>query len=421
MKQFFSQWTWVALAGIMIFSWITRVHGLGQPAEFVFDERYHVPAIRLIAENDPRAFEWWHGPIYGESNHDWLHPPLAKYIQAGFYTLFGGDAFSWRIGSAVFGVVGVVLVFAISQLAFKKPALSLLAALLFSLDGLWLVQSRVAMNDVFVSVWLLAATTTYIWYRQKQRPEWLLLVGVFGGLGLATKWSGAWWILGLLVWEIGTTVKKHFRKTLPWKVFSLLLVPLAVYCLAFSPMFLQGKTLSHFVELHRQIALYQFHGTSAHEYQSEPWQWVLNLRPVWYWSGGEHQNIFAINNPLLAWFEVVALCWLGLTVWKKSVRSQSPLKLLLFLFGISFLPWLFFTRNSFYYHYTPATPFAAIFLAVFLDALYGARKKYLSPALLSCVVACIVWVFWLYYPRWTGLPVSSEFSQAVYALLPSWR
>ena len=146
MKRIQSLLPFVALFGIGVFALITRLYRLELPAEFVFDERYHVPAVRLMAENDPRAFEWWHGPIYGFDNHDWL--PLAKYIQALFFQSFGHNAFAWRLPSAVFGVIGVALVFVVAQLAFRKISLSLLAALLLSLDGLWLVQSRVAMNDV---------------------------------------------------------------------------------------------------------------------------------------------------------------------------------------------------------------------------------------------------------------------------------
>src|SRR3972149_5077604 len=110
-----------ALLGIGLFSWLTRTYRLDFPDGYVFDETYHVPAIRLIAANDPRAFEWWHGPIYSLDNHDWLHPPVAKYIQAGFYNYFGQDAFSWRLASAVFGVAGIGLVYIVAQLVFRRP------------------------------------------------------------------------------------------------------------------------------------------------------------------------------------------------------------------------------------------------------------------------------------------------------------
>ena len=53
----------IALIGILIFSWITRFYRLSQPASYVFDEQYHVPAVRLINDGDQRAFEWGHGAI----------------------------------------------------------------------------------------------------------------------------------------------------------------------------------------------------------------------------------------------------------------------------------------------------------------------------------------------------------------------
>lgn len=422
MKQLGSRFTWLALLGIVIFAWVTRVYRLSLPAEYVFDETYHVPAIRLIANNDPRAFEWWHGPIYGNDTHDWLHPPLAKYIQAQFLTAYGQDIFAWRLASAVFGVLGIGLVFVVAQLAFKKTAVSLLAALLLSLDGLWLVQSRVAMNDVFVTVWLLAAAASYLWYRQRRRSELLLLVGLFGGLGLATKWSAAFWLAGLLIWEVLAVLRERLGKKIPWVAFSLIGLPLAVYILSFVPLLLQGKNFTYLVDLHKQIVQYEIYRGSSHPYQSAPWQWLFNLRPVWYWSGGENQQIYAINNPLLAWLEAGAVVFAVLQLFK-SRKSQKvqPLDFVIMLFAVSFLPWLASPRPLFYYHFTPAVPLAALLLAYWLQAIYGRGRQPLTRALLFVGLASLVWVFWLYYPRWVGLPVSAEFSQAVYEILPGWR
>lgn len=413
---------WLALAGILLFAWITRWYRLGQPAAYVFDETYHVPAIRLIAEQDPRAFEWWHAPIYGDDNYDWLHPPLAKYIQAGFFNHFGRDAFAWRLASAVFGVLGIGLTFIVAQLVFKKTPLSLLAAFLLSLDGLWLVQSRVAMNDIFMVVWLLAAAASYLWYQRHRRPELLLVVGLFGGLGLATKWSAGFWLAGLLVWEILAVLRERASKKIPWVIFSLVIVPLVVYIASYTPLFLEGKSFGYLINLHQQIFQYEIYRGGSHPYQSTPWQWLLNLRPVWYWHGENNQNIYAINNPLLAWLELGGIAFAFSQLFKrKKTLKVAPLDLLIALWAISFLPWLGSPRILFYYHYTPAVPLAAILLAYWLQNIYGRGRKPLLKALLFVMLASLVWVFWLFYPRWVGLPVSSEFSQAVYGLLPSWR
>lgn len=410
--------SFLALAGIVLFAWLVRAHRLGEPAGFVFDESYHVPAIRLIAESDPRAFEWWHPPLYGADNHDWLHPPLAKYIQAGFWQAFGQDAFAWRLASAVFGTAGILLVFVVAQRAFQKPALSLLAALLLALDGAWLVQSRIAMNDIFVSVWLLVATAVFLGVQRSGRLRPLLWVGILVGLGLATKWSAILWLIALLVWKSVEVVRNQQVRQLPWVVFTLFIVPIALYALAYLPVVAQGKSWAYVMELHQQIVRYHWLGAGFHPAQSETWQWVLNLKPVWYWRGGPEENIFIFNNPLLAWLEVGALITSAAALWRRSIQNVN-FAFFVMLFGMMLFPLALSPRGLFYYHFTPLTPVSALLLAYWLHRLYIQRATSAAKLILFFVLTSLVWVFWLAYPLWTGLPTSPTLSQLVLSIFPT--
>ncbi|MFH2118691.1 MAG: phospholipid carrier-dependent glycosyltransferase [Candidatus Paceibacterota bacterium] len=422
MKRYFSLTSSLALIAILIFAWLTRIYHLNFPSGFVFDETYHVPAIRLIAENDPRAFEWWHGPIYSVDHYDWLHPPLAKYLQAWSWMEFDQTAFAWRLPAVLFGVVGVLLTFVVAQLAFHRRTISLLAALLLALDGLWLVQSRVAMNDIFMAVWLLAAVAVYLWYKQRRQLKLLLLVGFLGGLGLATKWSAGLWLIGLLIWESIEQIRAKDGRLLPWVFFCLIVLPLSLYVVSFLPMFLQNKDINYFISLHIQIWRYQILGAGTHPYQSGPVSWLLNWRPVWYWSNGTDRQIYALNNPLLVWFELGALILLFAGLLKKAKQQvRYSLDLLLMLMGVLLIPWLFSPRIAFYYHYTPVAPIMAILLAYTLDAIYLGRSTRYAKLIFLLLISSLIWTFWLYYPNWVGLPVTEEFRQTVYWLLPSWR
>ena len=112
------------LTAILVFSILTRLWRLSYPAQEYFDEVYHLPAVRLIVNNDPRAYEWWHAPIaeVGNqiNNHDWLHPPLAKLIQAGFIKIFSDTPFFWRLPSAFAGVGLVATVYLLAQQVFSQ-------------------------------------------------------------------------------------------------------------------------------------------------------------------------------------------------------------------------------------------------------------------------------------------------------------
>ena len=94
----------VILVAILLFAFVTRLYRIHVPDHYIFDEVYHAVTAKLIAANDPRAFEWWHGAIEPNTAVDWLHPPLAKYTQAFFIKILGSSSFSWRISSVLFGV-----------------------------------------------------------------------------------------------------------------------------------------------------------------------------------------------------------------------------------------------------------------------------------------------------------------------------
>ena len=418
MKKLFKLPYSLSLLAILFFSTLVRLFNLGFPSDLVFDETYHVPAIRLIAENDPRAFEWWHGPIYSRDNHDWLHPPLAKYIQAGFYNLGHGSVVSWRMGSVVFGLIGIILVYVLAFLVTSSYLTALLAALFLSLDGLWLVQSRVAMNDIFVSVFLLVVAISYWLFLQQKKLGYLLMTGLFLGLALATKWTAAFFVVGLLIFELSKLFGNKKYKLVPLTVFALLFLPGLVYFISYLPVLIQHQNFNFLVLLHKNIIYYQFNRDSLHLYQSVPWQWLFNLRSVWYWTNGPTQNIYLLNNPLLASFYVIALVIALVQVWQK--QANKGLVYLLFFYVLSFGGWLLSPRILFYYHYLPAIPFLAIILATVFKQIYFNFSRGHNYIFLLVILFLILF-FWLYYPLWTGLPVSQAFYQTLYWLLPSWK
>jgi len=418
MKKFFALPYVISLLAILFFSTLVRLFNLGFPEEYVFDETYHVPAVRLIAEGDQRAFEWWHQPIYSLDNHDWLHPPLAKYIQASFYNLGHGSVISWRMGSVVFGLLGIILVYILAILLTNNPLVGLLSALLLSLDGLWLVQSRIAMNDVFVSVFILLVSISYLLFLKTRQPRLLLLTGLLLGVSLATKWTAVFFILGLMFFEVITIFKTKNFKLLPLTIFSLLVLPIFIYILGYAPVLFSGKSFSFLIDLHKNIFYYQFNRDSLHFYQSLPWQWILNIRPVWYWTNSETQNIYLLNNPLLVVFYLLSL---GVVIYQVVKNEKSlPVTYLLFFYILSWSGWLVSPRILFYYHYLPAIPFLAVITAIVMKNLYFNNKSQ-GMFLFLFNIFLLITVFWLYYPVWIGLPVSQDLYQALYLLLPSWK
>lgn len=410
---------------IIFLAAFVRFWRLDLPSHYYFDEQYHVPAAKLILHGDTRAFEWWPPALesdpdaINDSHYDWLHPPLAKYFQAVSMKVFGENSLGWRLPSAIFGmsVIGMVYVLA-KEMFDNKVALTAMG--LVSLSGVLLVQSRIAMNDIFVTFFILVVVYLFERYRKTQANKWLLWLGVSLGLAVATKWSGffivvsSWFIVFRYVHSSQFRVHGKVRK-IPLLIFALILLPITIYTLSYLPMFLQGKDFSYFIELQKHILQFQFHENSFHPYHSRPWEWFFNWRPVWYWKGntevGKMANIYLIENPVLALLGVVAVMWNLKEIFKKTNTLNHELRTLNTAFYAAWLPWIFSPRPLFYYHYTPAIPFLCILIAIWLQKR---RFQWLIWGLLLIG-------FGLYLPHWLGLSVPQTFAHQVYFILPNWK
>jgi len=426
---------------ILFFALFTRLFRLGYPAAMYFDEIYHVPAAVLMQNGDFKTPFESTSSVSGEQNTiDWLHPPLAKYFQALSISIWGVAAVAWRLPSVIFSLLTLVVFYFFVRFLgknffFKKESLSkkidsssnlaLIASFFLSLDGLFLVQSRIAMNDVFVLFFVISAVSIYFIYLVKKKPLLLFLSGTLFGLALASKWSALWILLFLLVKEL--VVLKNVKK-LPFLLFSLILTPAFIYLLSYLPMFWQGKDIVDFFLFQKTILFSQLVNPSTHLYSSDPLTWMLNLRPVWYFAAHSTEswvsNIYALNNPILCLYLVATFLISILFLIKRKLNSltHTVVYLIFFLYLFSFLPWLFFSRIMFIYHYLLALPFLIILLSYFFILF---SKKIEDAARKRAVI--FNFLFWpllffiLFYPHWTAIPVPTEFAQTVYFLLPSWR
>jgi hypothetical protein len=313
------------------------------PRNYYFDEVYHAFTSLYYAVNDPKGYEWWHSSPEKGTAFEWLHPPVAKLIMGFSIFMFGDNSYAWRLFSSVFGVLVIVAVYLLAKELFGSRKMALVAALVASFDGLMLAMSRIAMNDIYVTFFMLMALYSYRRaVRGKGSVEKWLLVGVFAGLAAATKWSGVFVIALIGMWEVGrrwmglkdagrrrmaifgagllgsgavgvevftrleelmgvmkwvveiwlggllALVAYWLSRVVGWKhlarlVLVLVVIPGVIYLVAFGQFWLQGHTVAQFKELHRQIWWYQTNLEATHPYQSKPWQWVLNLKPVWFY------------------------------------------------------------------------------------------------------------------------------------------
>ncbi len=115
----------------------------------------------------------------------------------------GSHALAWRLPGVVAGALMTVLVYLLARILVRRRSVAVLAGLLTLLDGMLFVQSRIAMNDVYVGLFIVAAYTLFagLWLgRWRNRwAFWLLMPAIGGllGLALASKWVALYAIGGL--------------------------------------------------------------------------------------------------------------------------------------------------------------------------------------------------------------------------------
>ncbi len=116
----------------------------------------------------------------------------------------GSHAFAWRLPGVIAGALTAGLLFLLTRILFRRRLVAGLVGLFVIADGMFFVQSRIGMNDVYVGLFIVAAYTLFAtiwtgWWRSRG-AFWIAMpiVGILLGLALASKWVAAY-AIGALV------------------------------------------------------------------------------------------------------------------------------------------------------------------------------------------------------------------------------
>lgn len=377
----------VVLILILLLTALLRLYRLDYPNKYIFDEVYHAYTAKQYLIGNKDAWSPWGKATEEGTAFEWLHPPISKEIMtASMFVLKTTDAWAWRLPGAILGILSVYLVYKLASVLLKNEQAALISALIFSIDGLNFVQSRIGMNDIYLVTFILISVIFFV------RKNYLLSA-VFTGIAISTKWPG---IFLMLIYFPILLYQRQFKNL----IFFVLIIP-AIYLLSYIPYFLIGYTLNDFIELHKQIWWYQTHLKATHDYASPWWSWPLNLYPVWYFVDyleGSVANIFTSGNPAVLMIGIGSLLFTLI----EGLRKKS-LKLLLIvgLFLVFWLPWAISPRIMFLYHFSPSVPFLCIAIGYqFNDLINKGRKK-----AVILFMALMLLVFILLFPFLTGIPL----------------
>ena len=383
--------TLVLLGALALVAALFRIPGLGYPGEEYFDEVYHAKT----------ALQY----LRGEPPTEWVHPPTAKLLIAAGVSLFGYEPWAWRLAPALAGTLLAPVFFLLARRVLAAERAAVLATLLLLLDGVYLVQSRVAMTNVFAVLFQLLSALLLLRAATAERLELgpMAATGVALGLALSTRWTSlfAWGFLGL-VFLFLRRAKVLRPRELALGALAFAVVPAAVYLLSYVPWMRQGHTPWEAVTLQKAIWRYHADLTATHNYFSPWWTWPLLIRPTWYfwWSGdGWVRGIVALGNPAVWWASVPVSVWAVVT----GVRWRDPRRVFAGAgFFLLYVPWGLSPRTLNFSNYLlEAIPYACLALGIFLDRAWDGRH----PLLARGYVALVTALFFLFLPFLTAMPV----------------
>ncbi|MBW5424613.1 phospholipid carrier-dependent glycosyltransferase [Streptomyces sp. BG9H] len=180
---------------------------------------------------------------------------------------------------------------------------------------------------------------------------------------------------------------------------------------------------------HYEHAVYEFHVglSSPHTYQSNPWSWIVDGRPVSYFYESPlpgkqgcpadttekcAREVLALGTPLLWW---VGACALLYVLWRWAFRRDWRAGAILCGVLAGYLPWFFYQERTIFYFYAVVfVPFLCLAVAMLIGAILGPpgsdeRRRVAGAAASGVIVLLILWNFIYFWPIHTGtaIPIDS--------------
>jgi Gpi18-like mannosyltransferase len=114
------------------------------------------------------------------------------------------NAFAWRLPGVILGALAAGLLYLLARVLIQRRSVAVLAGLLVLAEGMLFANSRIAMNDVYVTTFMLLAVVlvapVYLGTARGVRAGALLLgAGVALGVALASKWVALYAVGGLVL------------------------------------------------------------------------------------------------------------------------------------------------------------------------------------------------------------------------------
>jgi len=392
------------------------------------------PLAKLFIASGEWGYGWFRAHFQGATG---------DYIDLGFNT------FGWRIAACLFGTLCIPMMYLFARRLWPNRIFAITAATLACFDGMFFIQSRIGMIDIFPVFFILLAYFLYLVHIQSRTPRSSLIslvaLGTVLGIGIASKWIVLAAFASIVLLMVVRAVRRHvdirigppdrpiwswgrgdspvIPQGLHWSTYlavaavALVAIPLAIYVESWYPFFARGQfhNLADLIEYQKQSYIYHATLTATHPYGSKWWSWPLLSRPVLYyaeytnlgidhWTGQQLISRMAnLGNPWIWWTSLPCVVSLPYFI----VRYRSfPATVILLGFLSQYLPWSQISRVLFMYHMFGGLIFMVLALAFVLAHIAEKLKRPGRIMFVGSFLGIAVLFFCYFYPIWTGLPIS---------------
>jgi dolichyl-phosphate-mannose-protein mannosyltransferase len=429
----------------------------------VFDEIY----FPVDAYDDVKGMEQCR-PTTASCHFNYFdpEPPLAKEIIAagewgygwfratfqgarGDYIDLGFNTFGWRIAACLFGTLCIPAMYLLARRLWPNRLFAIAASTLVCFDGMFFIQSRIGMIDIFPIFFILCAYLAFMVHIQAPSARSALVslvaLGIVLGVGIAAKWIvlGAWATIVLFLvlrvglhlagrrWGPPMTPGLNIATYFGFGLVALVAIPLFIYVESWYPFFARGEFRNLADLVNYQLEAYRYHATltATHPYGSPAWSWPFLARPVLYYAEyypylgidqftGQQLQARMINlgNPWIWWTSLPCVASLPYFI----ARHRSYLAALILVgFVTQYAPWFPITRVLFMYHMFGGLAFMVLAVAFVLTYLAEQLRRPGREYLVAGYLAIAVLFFGYFYPVWTAMPLSNS-AYSIQSGTPLW-
>lgn len=409
-----------------------------------------------------------------------VHPPVGKWVIAFGEWVFGStSSFGWRFSVALLGTISILMIGRIARRLFRSSWLGTLAAFLTAFEGHHFVHSRTSLLDIILMFFALAAFGALLidrdWSRERLAEKvaalpdgvrlrtgpwllwrpWRLVAAVSLGLACGTKWSGLYFFaaFGLMTvwWDIGARRAVGARrwalagigKDGVWAGVSMTVVVLVTYLGSWVTWFTgehgyhrtwaadhpeQGvqwlpPALRSLWQYHAEVLRFHDNLTKPHDYDSNPWSWMVQARPTSFFYESPTQGmdgcevekcskaISSVGSVSIWWLATIALFflayhWIARRDWRAGAILAG------FVGGL--LPWFFLQHRTIFTFYTISfQPWVVLAVVFMLGLALGppgadARRRQLGHWVVGAYCLLVLANFAFYWPIYTAQVIPYE-------------